>query len=64
MGAAMSPTLSRFLPPTEILDRIIYDVLGSVDQMRHLSPSIKLGVDLLQEAFDRKRHYIARREKR
>lgn len=60
MGASMSPALSGLLPSVEVTDGIITDVIASMARMVHLSPSIKLAADLMQEASERRRMYLAR----
>ncbi|KAF1983540.1 hypothetical protein K402DRAFT_406780 [Aulographum hederae CBS 113979] len=57
MGATLSPSLSKLLPPQDQMDGIIEDVLREINRYAHLAPSMQLSADILREA-DLRRHMM------
>lgn len=54
MGATMSPSLASLLPPSDVMDQIINDVILEIEQYAHLAPSLQLSYEIVAEAEQRR----------
>lgn len=54
MGATMSPTLASLLPPSDVMDKIINDVILEIERYAHLAPSLQLSYEIVSEAEQRR----------
>ncbi|KAK6355033.1 hypothetical protein TWF696_004159 [Orbilia brochopaga] len=58
MGATMSPSLAAVLPPADNIDKMLKDVITELQHYAHLAPSLKLSLELVQEAEERRRYFL------
>ncbi|KAF3190300.1 hypothetical protein TWF106_001973 [Orbilia oligospora] len=58
MGATMSPSLAAVLPPADNIDKMLKDVITELQYYAHLAPSLKLALELVQEAEERRRYFL------
>lgn len=54
MAATLNRTLAALLPPAHQMDVIIAEVVGELDRLSHLAPSILLCAEMVREAEERR----------
>ncbi|TQS32885.1 hypothetical protein Golomagni_06786 [Golovinomyces magnicellulatus] len=63
LGSSLCPPLRSILlslvPSQQALDKIIDDVVQEVQTYRHLAPSLDLAADIIKEARERQKSYMA-----
>lgn len=60
MGATLSGVLSALLPASHHADSVIPSVVGEVQRLAHLAPSLELCAELLREAEERRQVLMQR----
>ena len=60
MSATVNPTLAALLPPAQQMDAMIAEVVGELDRLAHLAPSIRLCAEMVREAEERRQAMFGR----
>jgi hypothetical protein len=61
MGATVSPSLAALMPPPQAMDILIAEVVGELERLAHLAPSIQLCFEMVREAEERRQAIMAKR---
>lgn len=60
MSATVNPTLAALLPPPQQMDAMIVEVVGELERLAHLAPSIRLCAEMVREADERRQGLMKR----
>ena len=54
MGATLNEVLCALLPPAHQMDVIFAEVIGELERLQHLAPSIQLCMEIVRDAEERR----------